>query len=95
MLKVDYARWNQSVEDLRESALGAPHSRTRERCCLALYEIAQGSNATLVAGDTGRNPQTVMRWVHDYNQRGPESLIYRGTGGRPPFARRSSPCSTG
>jgi len=31
----------------------------------------------------------VMEWLHLYNTRGPEALIYQRTGGRPPFARRS------
>lgn len=84
MLKVDHARWNQTADDLRELALEAPHLRTRERG-LALYEIARGSNATTVAGETGRNHQTVMRWVHDYNEHGPKALSYRRTGGRPPL----------
>jgi transposase len=68
-------------------ALSAPHARTRERA-LALYEITQGSCATRVAACTGRHPQTVMDWVHAYNERGPDALVFRRTGGRPPFARR-------
>jgi hypothetical protein len=32
-----------------------------------------------------------MEWLHLYNTRGPEALIYQRTGGRPPFARRSKP----
>ena len=88
MLRVDYARWGQTPEDLRYLALNAPHARTRERA-LALYEITQGSCATRVAACTGRHPQTVMDWVHAYNERGPDALVFCRTGGRPPFARRS------
>ena len=88
MLRVDYARWGGTAEDLRHVALSAPHARTRERA-LALYEITQGSCATRVAACTGRHPQTVMDWVHAYNERGPDALVFRRTGGRPPFARRS------
>lgn len=87
MLQVDYARWNQRPEELRQLATGAEHPRTRERF-LALYEITQASCATQVAVDSERNPQTVMKWVHRYNERGPEALAYRRTGGRPPFALR-------
>src|SRR3954463_10853416 len=87
MLRVEYAHWGQSPEDLRHLALSAPHARTRERA-LALYEIAQGSCATRVAGRTGRHPQTVMGWVHAYNAQGPDALGFRRTGGRPPFALR-------
>src|SRR4051794_22645214 len=64
--------------------MSAPHARTRERA-LALYDIAQGSCATRVAGRTGRHPQTVMGWVHAYNAQGPDALGFRRTGGRPPL----------
>jgi len=86
MLKVDLERWHHNAEDLREQALRANHTRTRERL-LALYEITQGKNATQVGVQTGRNPQTIMDWVHRYNQAGLESLVYRHTGGPPPFER--------
>jgi hypothetical protein len=88
VLRVDYARWGGTAEDLRHVALSAPHARTRERA-LALYEITQGSCATRVAARTGRHPQTIMGWVHAYNAQGPGTLAFRRTGGRPPFARRS------
>ena len=88
MLRVDYARWGGTAEDLRHVALSAPHARTRERA-LALYEITQGSCATRVAACTGRHAQTIMDWVHAYNAQGPGTLAFRRTGGRPPFARRS------
>src|SRR6201997_2926757 len=50
---------------------------------LALYEITQASCATRVAPRTHRHPQTVMEWVHTYNERGAAALAYRRTGGRP------------
>src|ERR1700744_39068 len=60
---------------------------------LALHEIARGGCASEVAERTGRHPQTVMGWLHRYNEGGPEAVRYRRTGGRPPFARRSRPRS--
>ena len=92
MLRVDYGRWGQTPEDLRQLAMRAAHQRTRERF-LALYEITQASCATQVAARTQRHPQTVMKWLHLYNTRGPETLTFRRTGGRPPFAPRSRPVS--
>lgn len=89
MLRVDYARWNQTPEALRQLATLAEHARSRERL-LALYEVTQAQCATQVAWRSGRNPQTLMRWVHLYNESGPEALLYRRSGGRPPFAERSS-----
>ena len=88
MLRVDCARWGQTPEDLRHLALSAPHARTRERA-LALFDITQHRCATQVAVRTGRRAHTVMDWVHAYNERGPDALVFRRTGGRPPFARRS------
>jgi transposase len=88
MLRVDHQRWSQTATDLRHLALCASHARSRERF-LALHDIAQGACATVVAERTGRHPQTVMGWLHSYNEHGPEALLYRRTGGRPPFAQRS------
>ena len=84
MLKVQLEKWQQTPETLRELALQAQHPRTRERL-LALYEIARGQNATQIAYQSDRNPQTVMEWVHRYNTHGPEALIYRRSGGHPPL----------
>jgi transposase len=53
----------------------------------------QGGCATQVALRTGRRAQTIMGWVHAYNERGPEALAFRRTGGRPPFAPGSRPAS--
>jgi hypothetical protein len=94
MLHVDYDRWGQTPEDLRQLATSAAHQRTRERF-LALYEVTQASCATQVAARTQRHPQTVVEWLHLYNTRGPEALAYRRTGGRPPFAARARPASAG
>ncbi len=89
MLPVDHGRWGQTSEDLRQLAVSAPHRRTRERF-LALYDITQESGgATRVAVRAGRHPQTVMGWLHAYNAHGPEALVYRRTGGRPPFVPAS------
>ena len=84
MLKLDLSRWQQTSEHLRELALSAAHPRTRERW-MALYEIAAGKNATVVGKKTGRNPQTVMEWVHRYNEQGPLALVFEQTGGHPPL----------
>src|SRR5215213_5600128 len=84
VLRVDYARWGQTPEDLRHLALSAPHARTRERA-LALFDITQHGCATQVAVRTGRRAHTVMDWVHAYNQGGPAALAFRRTGGRRPF----------
>ena len=92
MLRVEFARWDQTPADLRELAMSASHRRTRERF-LALYEVTQASCATEVATRTRRHPQTVMEWLHLYNTRGPEALTFRRSGGRPPFAQRSRPGS--
>ena len=92
VLHVEHERWGQTEADLRRLALSAPHARSRERF-LALHDIVQGACATRVAERTGRHAQTVMGWLHGYNEGGPEAVLYRRTGGRPPFARTSKPPS--
>ena len=85
MVRVDVARWGQSVEDLRATSLWAPHRRSRERF-QALYLIASGRfNATTCAGHIGRQDETVLAWVHLYNASGPDALAYRHTGGSAPL----------
>lgn len=84
MLQVQCEKWHQTPESLREEALKADHSRTRERL-LALYEITQGQSASQVARHSKRNPQTVMEWVHRYNNSGSKALAYQRSGGHPPF----------
>ena len=90
MLKVCYENWGQTPEFLRDIALNHEHPRTRERF-LALYEIAIGKNATQISRETGRNHQTVMSWVHQYNTTGHESVFYRRTGGSLPLFTQKSP----
>jgi hypothetical protein len=89
MVRVDVAGWGQTLDDLREASLGAPHQRTRERF-LALYLIASGQfNATTCATHVGRADDTVLAWVHLYNRKGPDALTFKKTGGRAPLLRQS------
>lgn len=91
MVRLDLQRWGQSLADLQHLALYAPHPRTRERF-LALSQIADAThNATTWAAHHGRQDDTVLAWVHRYNQLGPEGLTYRRTGSRPPFLLHSRP----
>jgi hypothetical protein len=85
MIKVEAARWGQTVEDLRLASLNEGHPRSRERF-QALYLIASGRfNATACAAPIGRQDEAVLRRVHPYNRRGPAALAYRHSGGRPPL----------
>ncbi len=88
MIRPNTGKWGQTPEDLRRLAVESDHRRTRERF-LALYQIATGqANATQWAEQIGRCDECVMNWVHRYNERGPEAMIYRRTGGSAPFLRR-------
>ena len=90
MIKVETARWGQTVEDLRQASLNQTHPRSRERF-QALYLIASGQfNASACAAHIGRQDETVLRWVHLYNRRGPDALTYRHSGGRSPLLPSSS-----
>jgi len=88
VLRVDHERWGQTLADLRRLALTAPHARSRERF-LALHYIAQGTCATRVAARTGRHTQTVMGWLHGYNECGPELSI--GIERGPPIGVQKGP----
>ena len=70
MVRPDLTKWNQSIDDLLQGSINAQHPRTRERY-LALYMIASGqSNATLWAKQTNRCDESIMKWVHRYNEFG-------------------------
>jgi hypothetical protein len=91
MIRPDLGKWNQAPEDLLRLATAAPHRRTRERF-LALYQIATGqTNATRWAARTGRCDECILGWVHAYNDRGPDALTYRRTGGPAPLLPRPRP----
>lgn len=85
MLQPEIEKWKQTVADLYRLSLEAKHVRSRERF-QALYMIAsQQSNASQWSLQIGRKNQTVMGWVHTYNEAGPEAVHYSRSGGRPPF----------
>ncbi|MGI9277148.1 MAG: helix-turn-helix domain-containing protein [Endozoicomonas sp.] len=88
VLKVSPLQWNQTADCLLQQAIHATHARTRERFS-ALYQVAQGASATSVAKQLGRRLDTVTHWIHLYHSKGPEAMIYKRTGGRPPFAKLS------
>jgi transposase len=96
MIRPDIAKWEQSLAELRRLSVEAEHPRTRERF-LALYLIGSGqTNAAQWSAETKRADATVLRWVHTYNESGPDALTYRRTGGRPPlFAQKRSNTSSG
>ena len=82
MVRPDLQKWSMSLEALTELSVHAPHPRTRERL-LALLLLAQGWCAWSLHRTLGRDVHTVLKWVHDFNDRGPTALIYRHTGGSP------------
>ncbi|MFN8495541.1 MAG: hypothetical protein U0350_48545 [Caldilineaceae bacterium] len=89
MIKPDLAKWGQTLPDLQRLMVAAAHQRSRARF-QALYMIAsEHSNASAWARPIGRQAQTVIGWVHDYNRAGPPALHSQRSGGRPPFLPRS------
>jgi hypothetical protein len=85
MIKVETAKWRQTAEDLRLASVNEAHPRSRERF-QALYLIASGQfNATTCALHIGRQDETVLGWVHRYNDKGPDAVANRHTGGRSPL----------
>ncbi len=91
MIRVELLKWGQSLDDSRGLALRADHPRTRE-CFMALSLIADGTyNATSWARRSGRQDETVLGWLHAYNNKGPHALTYRRTGGPAPLLRPNRP----
>jgi hypothetical protein len=91
MVRVEMAKWGQTLEGLRRASVEAIHRRSRERF-QALYLIASGQfNATTCAAHIGRQDETVLGWAHRSNEHGPEALTYRRTGGRAPLLTRPGP----
>jgi transposase len=89
MVQPDITKWGQTLSDLRKLSVESAHARTRERF-QALFMISSGQTvATRWAAEVGHTKETVLNWVHRYNAQGPEALIYRRSGGRPPFLTRS------
>ena len=90
MIRVEVAKWGQTPEDLRLASVHATHPRSRERF-QALYLIAfEQFNATSCAAHIGRQDETVLGWIHRYNESGPDALNYHRTGcGAPLFIGRA------
>lgn len=85
MVRPQIEKWGQTLADLRLLSVEAAHARSRERF-QALYHIGSGqTNATRWALEIGRDPDTVLQWVHTYNAHGPEAVHYQRSGGRPPL----------
>ncbi|MFZ4661999.1 MAG: hypothetical protein ACOYNY_33620 [Caldilineaceae bacterium] len=85
MVRPDFAKWHQTPEDVLRLAREAAHARSRERY-MALYAIGtKARNASEWAKATGRENETILGWIHQYNAEGPEALVYRHSGGRSPF----------
>jgi transposase len=82
MVRPDFQKWDQTAEDMRRLSLEAEHRRSRERF-QALYMIGSGQKTASQWAQTikGRK-QTVLEWVHRYNELGPSALPYQHSGGR-------------
>ena len=90
MVRVDLSRWSLTPPLLTLLCLEAVHARTRERL-LALRDIVQGSCAARVSDRLERHISTVLKWVHDFNERGPSALLYVPSGGFPAQRQQLAP----
>lgn len=81
MVRPDFEKWHQTAEDMRRLSIEAEHPRSRERF-QALYMIGtRQKQASQWAKEIKRQKQTVLGWVHNYNESGPDSIPYQHTGG--------------
>lgn len=84
MVRPDFEKWGQTVEDIRRLSIEAEHPRSRERF-QALYMVGSNQkNASQWALSINRQKQSVLKWIHGYNEAGPESIHYQATGGAQP-----------
>jgi len=84
MVRPDFEKWGQKAENIRRLSVEAEHPRSRERF-QALYMIGtKQKNASKWAKKIKRRKQTVLGWVHWYNETGPESIFYQHSGGQQP-----------
>jgi len=82
MIRPNFEKWHQTAEDMRRLSITATHPRSRERF-QALYMIGtKQKSASQWAKEINRQKQTVLGWVHNYNEYGSECLPYQHTGGR-------------
>ena len=66
MLHVNYEKWQQTPDDLRQLAVESAHPRTRERF-LALYQVATKAwSASGLADETSRRRSTILGWVAEF-----------------------------
>ena len=82
MIRPDFEKWKQNALDMRRLSIEAEHPGSRERF-QALYIIGSGQkNASQWAKQIKRQKQTVLEWLHSYNELGPDNLAYQHSGGR-------------
>ena len=82
MIRPIFEKWGQKAEKIRRLSIEAEHPRSRERF-QALYMIGTGQkNASEWSRKIKRKKQTVLGWVHWYNEKGPQSIHYQHSGGQ-------------
>ena len=82
MSRPDFAKWNQSAAEIRNRSIEAAHKRTRERFQARYMIGTEQYNASQWAEMSNRCVQTVLGWVHIYNEPGWRALIDQRSGGR-------------
>ena len=82
-------QWEMNTGDLRRRMILAPTPRERERWH-AVWLLAQGWTASVMAEALGRDPHTIGRWASAFGEGGPAALIFEQSGGSPPSSGRRS-----
>ena len=76
-------RWQLDIGDVRERMYRAPTPRERERWH-ALWLLAQGWTALVVAEALEREPHTIGTGFAAFSDNGPTALAFEQSGGSPP-----------
>jgi len=90
MVHVELSRWSLTPELLTLLCLEAVHPCTRERL-LAVRDIVLGTCAARVSTRLERHISTVLKWVHDFNARGPAALLCLDSGSFPAQRQQLAP----
>ena len=71
-----------SIVDLEKMYKSEPDKRVSERILAIIWSIEENINSLEIATRLRRKPQTIRKWIRDYNQFGVKGLIPTFKGGR-------------
>ena len=90
MMRVEMGKWNQTGR-LASGLVGRPQPAPRTLPGAVPDRLGDLQRHTW--RHIGRHDETVLDWVHRYNEHGPDALSYRRTVVTPPFCPTTGPAA--